>query len=190
MARLDAGRLASGRDPPGAEIAFVGHVPAVSGAVGGLEGDGVKGADHGAHRAGLAKCGIEDDCPAFRIPAKRPGGAGIKALRRVAMTAGEGECLLVDAEHPDVHFRLAVAKGCEQGAAGVVFHCAGGFACLAGEALLIIDENPFHRIFSLSMGMVMVVDMVMAGGARAGRGVEQGGQLCYCRRIVRSDGPS
>ena len=127
----------------------MGDFPAIGRTVSGLEGDGVKGANHGAHCAGLAAGRVDEDGAGFRIPTQGSRGAGTETVRRVAVAAGEGKCLVFDAEHANVDLGLPVTQGADQGSGGVVPYGAGRFAGLAGQALLVVNEYSFHKSISV-----------------------------------------
>jgi hypothetical protein len=146
VAGLNTGRLTPFLDTVVAEVALVSHISVITGAVGNFEGDGVKGADHGAHCTRFAFCGFKQDCAGLGIPAKGPGGTGIKAVCRVAMPAGEGKGLVFDTEHPHIDLGLAVAKGTDEVFARVMQYGAGGFTRLTGKTFFIVYEYSFHRV--------------------------------------------
>jgi len=146
VASLNTGRLPALLDQVVAKVALVCDIPAITGAVGDLERDGVKGANHGAHCARFAFGGLKQDRTGFGIAAKCTGGTGIKAVCRVTVPAGEGKSLVFDTENPHINLGLTVTKGADEVIARVMLHGACGFTRLAGQTFFIVNEYSFHGV--------------------------------------------
>jgi hypothetical protein len=73
-----------------------------------FKGDGVKGADHGAHGAGLALFRILHYGFRFRIASDSPCRTSAQTSRRFAMPAGNGKSFVFHPQHPHIDLAAGI----------------------------------------------------------------------------------